>query len=68
MFNGKRVALAAVMLSFLLPVQGGASPYRHILVRDFRTVKDGKVVNFNIGTAAHCPGTLAVLMKRWPEA
>ena len=49
-------------------LQGGVSPYRHVLVRDFRTVKDGKVVNFNIGTAAHCPGTLAALMKRWPEA
>lgn len=34
-----------------------------ILLRDFRTVKDGKVINFNIGTAAHAPGTLAVLKK-----
>ena len=67
MFNEKMLALAAVMLSFLLPVQGGASPYRHILVRDFRTVKDGKVICFNIGTAAHGPGTLATLMKRWPD-
>ena len=67
MFNGKMVALAGVILSFLLPVQGGASPYRHILVRDFRTVKDGQVICFNIGTAAHCPGTLAALMKRWPD-
>ena len=67
MFNGKMVAIAAVMLSFLLPVQGGTSPYRHVLVRDFRTVKDGQVICFNIGTAAHCPGTLATLMKRWPD-
>lgn len=44
-----------------------ASPYRHVIVRDFRTVKDGRVVCFNIGTAAHCPATLAVLKKRWPE-
>ena len=36
---------------------------KHILLRDFRTVKDGEVVNFNIGTAAHAPGTLAVLKK-----
>ena len=49
-------------------LSGGVSSYRHVLVRDFRTVKDGKVVNFNIGTAAHCPGTLAALMKRWPDA
>ena len=41
-------------------------PYRHVMVRDFRTVKDGQVVNFNIGTAAHCPGTLAALKARWP--
>ena len=45
---------------------GPAFPYRHVMVRDFRTVKDGKVVNFNIGTAAHCPGTLAALKARWP--
>ena len=34
-----------------------------ILLRDFRTVKNGEVINFNIGTAAHAPGTLAVLQK-----
>ena len=34
-----------------------------ILLRDFRTVKNGEVVNFNIGTSAHAPGTLAVLKK-----
>ena len=39
---------------------------RHILVRDFRTVKDGRVVSFNIGTAAHGPATLAVLQKHLP--
>ena len=68
MFNRKLAALSAVVLSFLLQALGAESPYRHVLVRDFRTVKDGKVVNFNIGTAAHCPGTLAALMKRWPDA
>ena len=40
--------------------------YKNILLRDFRTVKDGVVINFNIGTAAHCPGTLAVLKKYLP--
>ncbi len=40
--------------------------YNNILVRDFRTVKNGKVINFNIGTTAHCPGTLAVLKKYLP--
>ena len=41
--------------------------YKNILLRDFRTVKDGRVINFNIGTAAHCPGTLAVLKKYLPS-
>lgn len=40
--------------------------FPHILVRDFRTVKDGRVISFNIGTAVHCPGTLAVLEKHLP--
>ncbi|MBR2345131.1 MAG: polysaccharide pyruvyl transferase family protein [Lentisphaeria bacterium] len=40
--------------------------YRNILLRDFRTVKDGQVINFNIGTAAHAPATLAVLKKYLP--
>ena len=40
--------------------------YNNVLLRDFRTVKDGKVINFNIGTTAHCPGTLAVLKKFLP--
>ena len=39
-----------------------------ILLRDFRTVKNGEVVNFNIGTAAHAPGTLAVLKKHLGDA
>ena len=40
----------------------------NILLRDFRTVvKDGKVVNFNIGTTAHCPGVIALLEKYLPE-
>lgn len=41
--------------------------YRHILLRDLRTVKDGKVINFNIGTTAHAPATLAVLKKHLPD-
>ena len=41
--------------------------FRNILLRDFRTVKDGEVVNFNIGTAAHAPATLAVLEKYLPD-
>ena len=40
---------------------------KNILLRDFRTVKNGEVVNFNIGTAAHAPGTLAVLKKHLGE-
>ena len=40
--------------------------YRNILLRDLRTVKDGYVVNFNIGTTAHAPATLAVLKKYLP--
>ena len=38
-----------------------------ILLRDFRTVvKDGRVVNFNIGTTAHGPGVAAMLQKYLP--
>lgn len=40
---------------------------RHVIVRDFRTVKDGKCVNFNIGTAAHCPSTVSQLLKFMPD-
>lgn len=45
----------------------GEPRYRHILLRDFRTVKDGKVINYNIGTAAHGPSTMAVLKKYLPD-
>lgn len=41
--------------------------YRNVLVRDFRTVWQGEVINYNIGTAAHCPGTLASLRRSLPE-
>ena len=58
------VVLCAVISAF--GSLRAASPYKHVLVRDFRSVKDGQVINFNIGTAAHCPATLAVLKKRWP--
>ena len=37
--------------------------YRNIILRDFRTLKNGRVVNYNIGTAAHAPGNIAVLKK-----
>lgn len=50
------------------PVPDKKKPvYTHILLRDFRTVKDGKVVNYNIGTAAHGPSTMAVLKKYLPD-
>ena len=39
----------------------------HVIVRDFRTVKDGECVNFNIGTAAHCPSTVSQLLKFMPD-
>ena len=39
-----------------------------ILLRDFRSVvKDGRVVNFNIGTTAHGPGVAAMLEKELPD-
>ena len=44
----------------------GKPRYCHILLRDFRTVKDGQVINYNIGTAAHGPSTLAALKKYLP--
>lgn len=49
-------------------MSAGSLRYRNILLRDFRTVLDGRVVNFNIGTAAHGPGTLAVLKKYLPSS
>ena len=50
--------LAAAMA--VLPVE------RHVIVRDFRTVKDGVCVNFNIGTAAHGPSSVAQVLKYMP--
>jgi len=39
-----------------------------VLLRDFRSVvKNGEVVNFNIGTTAHGPGEVAMLEKYLPE-
>ena len=50
------------------PVKERKLRYKNILLRDFRTVKDGQVVNFNIGTAAHGPATLNVLQKYLPDS
>lgn len=52
------IAATAAMHSFAL----------EILVRDFRTVKDGKCVLFNIGTAAHGPSSIAEVMRFMPDA
>ena len=41
--------------------------YRNILIRDFRKGKDGIIVSYNIGTTAHCPGTIASLRKLLPD-
>ena len=39
-----------------------------ILLRDFRSIiKQGQVINFNIGTTAHGPGVAAMLEKHLPE-
>ena len=46
----------------------GKNKYHKILLRDLRTVKDGKVISYNIGTAAHAPAMLSVLQKYLPEA
>ena len=40
--------------------------WRHVIVREWRTVKDGECVNFNIGTAAHGPSTISQLLKFMP--
>lgn len=45
----------------------GEPVYKHILLRDFRKGRDGIIVNYNIGTTAHCPGTLASLKKELPD-
>ena len=39
---------------------------RTVIVRDFRTVKDDVCVNFNIGTAAHGPSSVAQVRKYMP--
>ena len=54
-------------MNYSMKSNGENLRFRNILLRDFRTVKDGRVVNFNIGTAAHAPATLAVLEKYLPE-
>lgn len=59
--------IITAFLFVLLPVVSSASGYKNILLRDFRTVKDGQVVNYNIGTAAHAPATIAVLKKYLPD-
>lgn len=67
----KTVALCWLLLASQVPVVAdglGRLRYSRILLRDFRTVKDGQVINYNIGTAAHCPGTIAVLRRCLPEA
>lgn len=56
-----------ILLSLFLCCSLSAAPaYKHILLRDFRNVSDGKCYNFNIGTTAHGPGTLSVLQKYLP--
>lgn len=62
----KKVFLT-IIFAFSLCLICGAQKYRHILLRDFRTVKGDEVVNFNIGTSAHGPGTLNVLKKYLPD-
>ena len=57
--------LASLLFSFCAHAK--EPRYRNILVRDFRTVWHGEVINYNIGTAAHCPGTLSSLRKSLPD-
>ena len=64
--TSRREFMGGLSAFALAPAAGAEPRWRHVLVRDFRTVKNGQVVNFNIGTAAHCPGTIAALQKRWP--
>ena len=62
------IAFAALSLSVSgLQLHAQNSRYRHILLRDFRTVWQGEVINYNIGTAAHCPGTLSSLRRSLPD-
>lgn len=63
-----RMRSAVVPFLLLAAVLSGEASPQHILVRDFRTVKDGQVVSFNIGTAAHGPATVAVLRRHLPDA
>lgn len=41
--------------------------YKHILIKDFRSVIDGEAVCFNVGNTAHAPATMAVLERRFPD-
>ena len=59
-----------IVLFLLIASFSGSSQmprYHNILLRDFRKGKDGVIVNYNIGTTAHCPGTIASLRKELPE-
>ena len=56
----------ALAAACVLAAAACAAAERHVIVRDFRTVKDGKCVNFNIGTAAHGPSTVSQVLKFMP--
>ena len=55
-----------IVLCFSFSAGAQELKYKNILLRDFRTVWKGEVISFNIGTAAHCPGTLASLKAELP--
>ena len=62
----KYICAILAVACLILDVQAQEFRYRNVLVRDFRTVWQGQVINYNIGTAAHCPGTLSSLRKSLP--
>ena len=62
----RRLSAACLALGLAGVALAAAPGGRHVIVRDFRTVKDGRCVNFNIGTAAHGPSSVAQVLKYMP--
>jgi hypothetical protein len=68
--KGKGTIMKKSVVVTLMAVSACAATFRlaaiEVLVRDFRTVKDGKCVLFNIGTAAHGPSSVTEVMRFLP--
>ena len=63
-----RKTIASMLSSSFAAAALHCASAMEVLVRDFRTVKDGKCVLFNVGTAAHGPSSIAEVMQFLPGA